>query len=382
MKILIAGGGIGGLSAAVGLGKLGHDVLVLEQADAPKPVGAGISLQPNAMQALSLLEVDKDVSQRGCAATDARLMRSNGKQIQRFQFSSHQHHYGFLPYTIHRADLHESLINATKDCQVEIQFGQAIKSFEETKGNVAVQTEKADTFLADALVGADGINSRVREQLFGRYPKRYSGYVCWRGVVRSSEIEETIDTMTEIWGKGARFGFMPCSSENVYWFATRDSTEPKSIEDWKSIYRDWPHPVPALIAATSDDQIAFNDISDRKPITKWGRGRVTLLGDAAHPMTPNFGQGGAQAIEDAVVLSRAVELTNGIEPAFRRYESHRMARANALVVASRQFGVVAQGGGMIARLIRDRLLPWIPERLMQKKLEQQFNFQAHLESLK
>ena len=380
MKILIAGGGIGGMSAAIGLGRLGHEVVVLERTLQPKPVGAGISLQPNAMQALATLGLDSAIAEQGCQSTEAFLRHANGKQIQRFDFSGHLKRYGFLPYTIQRSTLFDILSAAARESSVDIRFGYEVDSFKESNDEVVVQTVSNESFRGDTLIGADGINSRVREQLLGKQEKRYSGYVCWRGIVAASDLTDRVDTMNEIWGKGARFGFMPCSPTNIYWFATKTTPDRTQEVDWKSTFRDWPSPVEELIDTTPNDRIAFNDICDRKPISTWSRGRIALLGDAAHPMTPNFGQGGAQAIEDAVVLSRAFEKCDSVDSALKSYERHRNERANELVIASRQFGSLAQGGGVFQRLIRDNLLPMIPDRVIQKKLHQQFDFRSHLDS--
>ena len=204
MRILIAGGGIGGLSAAIGLGRLGHEVLVLEQASEPKPVGAGISLQPNAMQALATIRLDSEISKRGCAASGGVLMHTNGGIIRRFDFSGHMQRHGFLPHTIHRAALFDVLATAAAGAQVDLRYGQVVKSFVESDGKVVVRTTAGDSIPADALIGADGINSKIREQLWGKENRRYSGYVCWRGVVSTAKKAGSLDTMTEIWGKGAR----------------------------------------------------------------------------------------------------------------------------------------------------------------------------------
>ena len=231
----------------------------------------------------------------------------------------------------------------------------------------------------DALIGADGIHSKVRSGLFGEQPTRFSGYVCWRGIVTEPKLVSSIDTMNEVWGTGARFGFMRCSPDKVYWFATKTTaSRQRPDKSWKEGFRDWPNPIPALLDSTPESQIAFNDISDRKPIFPWSRGRVTLLGDAAHPMTPNFGQGGAQAIEDAIVLARAVKAIGDPASAFQSYQQHRHARTKSFVDGSLQFGRVAQGGNRWWRMIRNHLIPRLPESAMNRQLDQQFLVQPHL----
>ncbi len=191
----------------------------------------------------------------------------------------------------------------------------------------------------------------------------------------------SVDTMNEIWGDGSRFGFLRCRQDQVYWFATKThATRDQPSSDWRDFFRDWPNPVSDLIQQTPDNQVAFNDISDRKPSFPWSKGRVTLLGDAAHPMTPNFGQGGAQAIEDAVVLGRAFAASLTAEAAFQEYQRHRHPRTSTFVNGSWNFGRVAQGGNAFWRFARRRLLPLIPESTMPKMLDRQYGFQEHLEA--
>ena len=378
LSIIIAGAGIGGLTAAIALARNGHDVRVIEQAPEPRPVGAGISLQPNAMQALAMLDLDQAIAHRGCAASIATLRFSNGAIIRSMDFAPYVDRYGYLPITIHRSDLFDVLHDAAIKSGVQVEFGLSLESFELGSHNVTVRTSERE-IKCDALIGADGIRSKVRVGLFGEAPVRYSGYVCWRGIVTDPDLVTTIDAMNEMWGPSARCGYMPCSKDKIYWFATKTTADRQRPDgNWKSQFANWPHPVPALHAKTPDSQVVFNEISDRKPIFPWSRGPVTLLGDAAHPMTPNFGQGGAQAIEDAIVLARAVESANDPTKAFQAYEKHRYPRAKWFVDGSLRFGRVAQGGNSFWRLIRNHVIPRIPDSATDKMLRQQFLVLDHL----
>lgn len=379
MQIIIIGGGIGGLAAAIALTREGHDVKVLEKAPEPRPLGAGISLQPNAMQALGLLGLTDQIAARGYEAQLARLRLASGKVVKEFDFSPYLHKYGYLPATIHRADLFDILHQAALNADAEICFGLRFKKFLESEQGVEVCCEDGSAHTCDALIGADGIHSLVRAQLWGEQSTRYAGYVCWRGIVDEPELVNATDEMHEFWGEGARFGYMRCSPDKIYWFATKTSPNDQApLSNWQQTYQGWPHPIAKLIEATPPNQIAYHPICDRAPLFPWSRGRVTLLGDAAHPMTPNFGQGGAQAIEDAVVLAKKIANIDQPVAAFQRYERHRNGRTRALVNGARQLGKIAQGGNRFWRCMRSALFPLTPESVLQARLDQQFDFHAHL----
>lgn len=380
MDFIIAGSGIGGLSCANALVRGGHNVCIVERTPELKPVGAGISLQPNAMQAIKFLELDEQVRAVSWPADLAKVLSSSGKVLKTFDFSGYESEYESLPMTVYRGDLIRALADGLNGCEgkSKLVLDQAIVSFEESGKGVTVRTSMGSEFSGDALIAADGIHSAVREQLWGEQTIRYSGYTCWRGIVDNPKLVENVDTMTEVWGRGARFGFMRCNERQVYWFATEDRKQrsdhlPKNPA-WKSQFQSWPDPIPNLLESTSDELIVHNDLIDLKPMTKWSRGRITLLGDAAHAMTPNFGQGGAQAIEDAVCLALAIKKSDDIDSAFRLYESLRIPRTIEIVNGAWSFGKIAQGSTWIKRFLRNQVMTKLPKRFVDKQLSRQFDF--------
>ena len=387
MKFLIVGCGIGGLSTAHALCQLGHDVILVERASELKPVGAGISVQPNAMQALRRLQVDQQISEHAWAASEARVLLKTGKVLTQFDFENYRDKFGFLPLTIFRGDLIRVLAETLKQKPgaSQIVVGEQVRSYEETADGISVVSNKGTTFKCDALIGADGIHSKIREILWAKQPIRYSGYTCWRGMVEESAIVEQADVMTEVWGNGERFGFMRCNPRQVYWFATQDRrerTENQQDDRWKQSFESWTQPIPQILNATPDHSIVHNDIVDMVPLPKWSKEKVTLVGDAAHAMTPNFGQGGAQAIEDAVVLGLSMGKCRDVGRAFELYEQTRIARATSLVKGSWQYGRIAQGGTALRRLVRNHLLPMLPKRLVDKQIGQQCDFEHWLQTTK
>ena len=380
MKIVVAGCGIGGLSAAHALSQAGHQVVLLERAPLLKPVGAGIGIQPNALQAFKRLGLAEKIIAAGWPSSEARIVSPQGHSISGFDFNKFKDRLGYLPLTIFRGDLIRVLHDALDRNRIELRLAEPIESFESSDDCVVVHTS-GTSIDCDGLVGADGVNSRVRAQLHGESPTNYAGYTCWRGMVEEPSVVDTVQTMTEVWGKGRRFGFMRCNERQVYWFATeqrRHRDEGEDNDSWKEAFANWIRPIPDLLEVTPSESIIQSDLADRRPIYPWGKGRVTLLGDAAHPMTPNFGQGGGQAIEDSVVLGMVIDQRPSLEDAFHIYEKLRHPRTSSMVKGSRSFGRIAQGANLFMRFVRNQVMPRLPEKMVRRQLFVQCDFEEWL----
>jgi 2-polyprenyl-6-methoxyphenol hydroxylase-like FAD-dependent oxidoreductase len=245
---------------------------------------------------------------------------------------------------IHRADLLALL--AQQIDPKRLHLGQACVGFEQNGDEITARFQNGETARADALIGADGLRSLVRTQMFGSLPIRYSGYTAWRAVVEPSSGHSLL--MGETWGRGCRFGIIPMSGGRVYWFATNNAPEGdrnpegRTKEQLSRLFRGWHEPIEALIAAAQEGSILRNDIYDMDPLPKCVLGRAALLGDAAHAMTPNLGQGACQAIEDAVVLAACLKKNASVTSALLEYERRRIPRTRKFVLGSRWFGVIAQ----------------------------------------
>ncbi len=242
----------------------------------------------------------------------------------------------------------------------EIRLGARCVGFEQNERRAKAFLADGSSVEGDLLIGADGLHSVIRAQLFGPREPRYAGYVAWRAI---TEFEHGRLTPGISLGRGSQFGQVPLKEINrVYWFATRNlshrmhGTSENPKPDLLAVFARWHKPVAELIEATEERAILRTELYDRAPLKRWGRGRVTLLGDAAHPMTPDLGQGACQALEDAAVLTRCLENTNDPVSALRAYEDHRIRRANSFVRASRTFGRLFQLERNLACRLRDRFL--------------------------
>ena len=361
MKAVVVGAGIGGLAAAVALRDAGVDCVVVERAHELHEVGAGVTVQANGMAALARLGVADGVRTRGGRARVARVRDRRGRLLGEVPYER----LGWETYGIHRAELQQALLEcATPDV---VRLGRACSGVVDTGDRVRALVADGDAEEADLLVGADGIKSTVRAALFGDEPLRYAGYAGWRAVTEF-EHELTEGTFNETWGPGVRFGMITIGPGRVYWFVSErvEHAAPEPADPKQAFLRrfaDWHEPIPQLIQVTDAGALSRTFVYDRKPLRRWGRGRVTLLGDAAHPMTPDLGQGVAQSLEDAVVLASCLGQADDAETALRAYEGHRVRRANGIVRQSRQAGMLAQRNSALACVARDALVRMVPERV-------------------
>ncbi|WP_426751879.1 FAD-dependent monooxygenase [Myxococcus sp. Y35] len=369
--VLVAGAGIGGLTLACALRRAGLSVTVFERSEALRWVGAGLTVQMNATAALRRIGLCDEVAKAGACPTDSAILRPSGSALTRLPVSRLQEELGLPLVCIHRARLQAILLAHAGE--ENVRLGCTVTAFHDDGKTVTVRLSDGSSVTGDALVGADGLRSVVRGALLGDAPLRYSGYTSWRGVCPEVP-SATPGLVSETWGAGARFGVVPIGFGQMYWFATQNApaggqdAPGESRARLQSIFGGWHAPIADLIAATDEANIIRTDIHDRPPVGRWSRGRVTLLGDAAHPMTPNLGQGGCQAIEDAVVLGECLAGDSPVEAALAAYEARRRERANAFVTRSWNVGRVAQWENAAGRFMRNTLFQLVPSGLAARQL--------------
>lgn len=427
-RVIVVGAGIGGLAAATALACQGSRVDVFERVGRLEPVGAGLSLWRNALAALDAIGLGDAVREAGVPGPAAVLRSAGGAVISDFgrgRTSSDDRGTSVaagggrragvaadrggapgadalrdgvadaLSVVLHRADLQRTLVEAAERAGARIHLGRRCTGFVDDGTKVVARFERSDggdgtagesdagnsdagngeagnvdAVEGDVLVGADGLHSVVRQALHGDQPPRYAGYTAWRGVVRFDHARLAVG---ESWGKGLRFGQLPMRGDQVYWFAVANAPAGAAAAGGEKAevlrrFGGWHAPIRDLVEATDERAILRNDIFDRDPLTTWGQGRVTLLGDAAHPMTPNLGQGACQALEDAVVLARCLSEAGDVPTALRNYERERGPRTRSIVLRSRQMGAVGQWRNPLAVTLRDAIFRALPASVQQREL--------------
>ncbi|MEZ4265861.1 MAG: FAD-dependent monooxygenase [Myxococcota bacterium] len=368
MVWLVAGGGIGGLAAAVALRRAGREVRVFERAPAVRASGQGITLSANAMVALRALGLDEPVLAAGVRMVDAEIRSASGRRLAPLHMDAMEAAHGMPAVGILRGRLLDVMLDALGADLVRTAAPCA--SYRIAGARVTLVLEGGEAIDGDALIGADGVRSAVRDQLLGAAPPRYAGYTSWRGLANVTAAELGEPGFFEMWGRGARFGGIPVSDDQFFWYAAANAPRRGSdvageaIRTLQARYSDFAEPVQTLLARSDPAEVLRTDIEDRPPSSRWGEGPVTLLGDAAHAMTPNMGQGASQALEDAVALGQCAARGADVATALRSYERARRHRAAAFVQASRWAGWAAQWEAGPLCAARDVALRVLPQSIM------------------
>lgn len=376
-KVIIVGGGIGGLATAIALRRQGLDVAVFEQAEELREIGAGLSVWPNATGALEKLGLLPRLLERSEVLERLQLRTWKGELLSDIRTVAD---FATPSVCVHRADLLSILKAEVPDeC---VRLGQRFEDFAERDGAVTARFSGGQEVTGDGLVGADGLNSTVRARILGPSKPVYRGYWACRGVARFTLPKAYEHTATESWGAGQRFGIEPMGRGRVFWYATANAPEGSlgEQEGWKrellGKFRGWHSPIPELLEATECEAILKHEIMDRRAVRKWGEGRVTLLGDAAHPTTPNLGQGACMAIEDALVLAQCLSRREEMTARLRRYESFRFKRTEFITRESRRAGWIGQMENALAVALRSVWLKTLPAFFVKQRHRAYYAFEA------
>ncbi|MFI5691025.1 FAD-dependent monooxygenase [Kribbella sp. NPDC051586] len=336
-KAIVVGAGIGGAAAAVALQQSGWQVTVLERAPELGEVGAGISVWPAAVAVLEELGV-KGVEKVSVPSKPAGMRRPDGRWVVSAAELGVE-----LPVMIHRAQLHD-LITAQFGPAVTVRTGYEVRTVAQDADGVTVNGE----LHADLVVAADGIRSAVRGALYPQYKgPRYSGFSAYRGIADV----DLDDGGGETWGRGQLFGFARLIDGRFYWYGTVN--QPAGATSEPNVFQSWHDPIPKLIAGS--EKVLQNDIYDLTlPLVPFVQGRIVLLGDAAHAMTPNLGRGACSAIEDAGALARHLQASE-LPAALTAYDAERRPATTKLIKRSRSLGRLAQTENPVVCGLRDGL---------------------------
>lgn len=361
-KIILIGGGIGGAATALALQSAGFETVVYERTQQLREVGAGVALWANATHVLKELDMLEDALRESAIITNYQFLSQTGKELVNLRVDR----FEVPAIGIHRADLQGLLWGKLSSEQSVL--GQMFERFEQVGNKVRVHFASGLFDEGDALIGADGLRSQVRAQLFGEAKPIYRSMTAYRALTHYVPDTYKKGYICEFLGSGKAFGFLAIGRGRMYWYVASKAREGQPDapigrkRELQEMFQDWPSPIPELIAATDEASILKNDLYDRVPIREWGQQNITLLGDAAHPTLPTMGQGACMALEDALVVANCLRAHSDPTSAFRQYESLRLVRTKKIVEQSLMIGKSFQIENRVFIALRNRLMKLLTQQ--------------------
>lgn len=379
---MIVGAGIGGLAAAISLRRAGFEVEVVERAPVVREIGAGVSIWSNALAALDLIDVGDSIRSIGWSGTSGRINDRSGRTVASTDTRTIRGALGELPVMVHRAELLRVLLEAAGDISIRVAATCSGVRTEESQAVVSLQG--GTELRADVVVGSDGIHSATRRALRDPSKPQYTGLTGWRAVIGNH------DRVSQAWlsvSGGNQFLVAPLTEGRLFVASTmhleegqaRWVSDPASYQ--REIFNGWHGPIDELLAHIPPNVFISSDIYHRPPPKWMARGRVALLGDAAHPMTPDLGQGACQAIEDSVVLGACLSGASDVSSALRTYESLRLPRVRTIVASSRKLGLSFSTRDPIRAAMRNTTLRLAPDSIRMRYLARFASRSAFLRSI-
>jgi FAD-dependent urate hydroxylase len=378
-RIMVAGGGIGGLSAALACGRRGIEVVVFESAPKLHTVGTAVQLWLNGTAALRALGVVDEVQEHGAPHERMEMKSVRGEVLVEVPVGELARRNGLPPALIvRRPDLIQVLGDALPSDVV--RFDSTVEAVEQDEDGITAHLSDGRRERGAALVAADGLTSTLRRAVAPTASPRYAGYQYLRALVANDGfLDEGLFRFT--FGRGDRFGMNDAGRGEVYWFAVVVAPEGATDrpggrkQEMLDRFRSFPPPIPSVIEATGDTEIFRTDICDIDPLDRWGEGRFTLLGDAAHATTPNMGRGASEAIEDAAVLGRCLASAGTLSDpgvaaaALRSYEEARMPATRKIQTGARRIGKMASWSDPVRCRVRETVMKRLAGPGMVKQME-------------
>ncbi|MGI0491612.1 FAD-dependent urate hydroxylase HpxO [Alkalinema pantanalense CENA528] len=348
LKAIVIGAGIGGLTAGIALQRAGYEVEIYDRVQELKPVGAGISLWSNGVKVLNWLGLGAEIARIGGRMARMEYRWLDGRILNDIDLAPLVQSVGQCPYPVARADLQAILLQAFNG---DVHLHHCCMEIEQTDRQVTARFENGHCATGDFLVAANGVRSNLREYVLGQpFNPKYAGYVNFNGLVAASEDLAPPRTWVIYVGQHQRASMMPVANDRFYFFLDvplpLDAVaNPAGIQaELHQHFHGWADPVQRLIDRLDPQATARLAIHDLGPIDRLVKGRVALLGDAAHTTCPDLGQGGCQAMEDALVLAQCLVTTNvSVEDALQRYERQRHDRVSSVVKKARQRAEMIHG---------------------------------------
>ena len=368
IDVLIQGAGIGGLTLAIALLQRGYSVQLVERSSGLSEVGAGIWMAANPMQVFDRLGFAGKVAAVGWPVQRIILKDYRGDTLEASDLTPIAQRFGFETVALHRSVLQKVLFDQLPPGI--ITFGASIEELHSVQDAIQARLTNGSSLTAKIVVGADGINSRIREFISLGGEKRYSGSSSYRGIARAARLASLQDhDAYEIWAPGCRVGFSRINAQDYYWYMTFDSPaglhsspdQRRSHADllFRSYFPQWI----GLLQSTETEEILHTDISDLKRLHTWSSGRVGLIGDAAHATTPNLGQGGAMAIEDALALANSLQQAGLNADAWEIFEKQRRKKVDWVVATSWSIGKICHIRNRFGRSLRNIALKQVLSKM-------------------
>jgi 2-polyprenyl-6-methoxyphenol hydroxylase-like FAD-dependent oxidoreductase len=364
LNIAIVGGGIGGVATAVALRQRGIETALYERAPEIREVGAGMMVWPNAARVLRELGVLDHLISLSGRNTNFLVRARNGRVLMNIPLGE----FDVPALCTRRSDLLAVLL--AKIPSESIRLGHELSRLDQRESSVRLHFANGDCAEHTAVIGADGIRSRTRAGLFGTIEPVDRGYTVWRGIAKYAGAAIEAGFNSETWGRGQRFGILNTGHDRVTWYAASRQRNCNLLQAFDG----WHDPIPELIRST--ETILCNRALDLAPLPHWSRGAVTLLGDAAHPCTPNLGQGCCMAIEDAMVLAKSVHASHSISAAFTHYETVRRPRTSHIQSRSRTMGWLGQWENRALTAGRDIVTQMLPAKIFERNLRRVYSYET------